>query len=370
MAAATSEPPLSLRARAGAVRRGLQYSRFLAERSVTPYVGWVGEGNLGDEAMFQAHRQLLPGLRFVGVPNAAPASSRALGRVPWLHCQAVCLGGGTLVGNGHFRRLLEHAAGIWPDAPRFALGVGVEDPGYRHGRRTGIEEELARWRPVLEEMTHLSVRGPLSRAALQDLGVDAEVVGDPALALRPVTPPVVERGLLGFNVGVVDDQWGEGGEAFRRDILTAARALIDAGWRLVLVSTFTPDGAFQRSLAAELGPAAEALTTPTVQDAIRALGRCEVVVAHKLHAAILAAAAGAPAVALEYRPKCRDFQASVGRGEYVMRTDELDATALVDWVATISARRAEQSAALLEAVEGYRGALARTASAVAASVAG
>jgi len=48
------------------------------------------------------------------------------------------------------------------------------------------------------------------------------------------------------------------------------------------------------------------------------------VVAERLHAAVLAAAVGTPFVALEYRPKVRDFAASVGFEEYTLRTDDLD----------------------------------------------
>src|SRR4051794_12788105 len=312
---------LTVRERVAGARRGLGYARLVPRRAVTPYVGWIGEGNLGDEAMYRAHRELLPDLDLVGVPQYRFAASRALAHVPWLHCQAVCLGGGTLVGNGHFRQSLEQLIAIWPDAPMFAVGVGVEDPEFREGRRSGVREELARWPALLAGMDRLTVRGPRSAAILAELGYEAEVVGDPALQLRLAAPPPVEDGLVGLNVGVVDDQWGSDPGAFRRALLAAAKQILATGRRLLLVSTYTPDDGFQRELAAELGPGAEFALAPTVEDVMTAFARCQVVVAHKLHAAILAAAVDVPAIALEYRPKCRDFQESVGRGEYVMRTD-------------------------------------------------
>ena len=43
----------------------------------------------------------------------------------------------------------------------------------------------------------------------------------------------------------------------------------------------------------------------------------------KLHAGFLAAAANVPLVSLEYQPKCRDFAASIGWEEFVIRTDRL-----------------------------------------------
>jgi polysaccharide pyruvyl transferase WcaK-like protein len=352
---------LTVRERVAGARRGLGYARLVPRRAVTPYVGWIGEGNLGDEAMYRAHRALLPELELVGVPQYRFAASRALAHVPWLRCQAICLGGGTLVGNGHFRQSLEQVIAIWPDAPRFAIGVGVEDPDYREGRRHGVQEELRRWPELLRGMAALTVRGPRSQAVLAGLGHHAEVVGDPALQLALPTPPPVEPGLVGLNVGVVDDQWGSDPRTFRRAVLAAANQILATGRRLQLVSTYTPDDAFLHDLAAELGPGAAFTAAPTVDQVMAAFARCEVVVAHKLHAAILAAAVATPAIALEYRPKCRDFQESVGRGEYVMRTDALDTAVLIEWIERITAEREAQSAALARAVAGYRERLAAAA---------
>jgi polysaccharide pyruvyl transferase WcaK-like protein len=346
-----------VRRRLGALRRGLGFGRVALRRSVTAYVGWLGEGNVGDEAMFQAHRELLPELDFVGVPAAASTRMAKLaGSVPWLSCRAVCLGGGTLVGNGHFRRALENAVAAWPRQPRFTLGVGVEDPGYRVGLRSDVIDELERWRPLLEGFRYLGVRGPLSAAALAELGVESQVVGDPALALRPPTS-APERGLLGLNLGTVDDQWGQDPEGFRRGALELARGLVGDGWRIVMVPTWSADVEFQRSLAEEVG-GVETMDGALGVDAVAGrLARCEVVVAHKLHAAVLAAAVEVPAIALEYRPKCRDFQESVGRGRFVMRTDRLDTATVRDWAREASTDGVRQRQDLARRVEDLRGRL-------------
>jgi polysaccharide pyruvyl transferase WcaK-like protein len=50
----------------------------------------------------------------------------------------------------------------------------------------------------------------------------------------------------------------------------------------------------------------------------------DVVVSVKLHAAVLAAAAGVPFVAVEYRPKVRDFAESVGAVERTFRSSEIE----------------------------------------------
>jgi hypothetical protein len=87
------------------------------------YVGWSGNGNLGDDAMLAAHRRLLPGWDLLQVPNhrgVKPLAELSLRQVP-----VICLGGGALILNGHFRETVERLMRAAPDAPRVMLGPGV-----------------------------------------------------------------------------------------------------------------------------------------------------------------------------------------------------------------------------------------------------
>ena len=61
---------------------------------------------------------------------------------------------------------------------------------------------------------------------------------------------------------------------------------------------------------------------------VELLARAEAVVAERLHAAVVGAACGTPAVLLEYRPKLRDFARSVEQEDYVVRTDEVSSDRL------------------------------------------
>lgn len=356
---------LTPRARLGRARRLARAGRYLGRRRVTPYVGWTGEGNLGDEAMFEAHQLLLPELAFLAAPTVFPPRiAEAVASAPWLTCEAVCLGGGTLVGNGHFRGILESVQLAWPDAPRFVLGVGVEDPDYVHGRRGDVHAELERWGEILRPFAVVGVRGPLSQAALADVGVESVVVGDPALALLPADALAMpEEGLIALNVGVVDDQWGMDPAAFVEAFTRFCRSLLQDGRELLFVPTTRQDAAFQRQLAAGLGPGATCAPFTDAAGVMVQMARARVVVAHKLHALVLAAAAGVPGIALEYRPKCRDFQASVGRAEHVMRTDQFDGASLVQQLDAVAADAA-QAAALERRVDELRGALQQAAHSV------
>ncbi|WP_051471557.1 polysaccharide pyruvyl transferase family protein [Patulibacter minatonensis] len=357
------------RTRLGQVRRLPRYGELVRQRYATPYVGWVGERNLGDEAMYLAHRHLLPELRLTSLPNVLSAGPRLVAGMPWLTCPAVCLGGGTLVGNGHFRQTFESATAAWRGVPMFALGVGVEDPAYETGRRAGVTAEIEAWRALLGRFGHLSVRGPRSRDVLASIGIDAAVVGDSALSLPGIVRRERESGLVGVNVGVVDEQWGDDVEGFRAWIGGVVRSLVGRGHRILFVSTSGPDDEYMRELAAVFAPGSEVVPARDPREAASHLSRCEVLVAHKLHAAILAAAVDVPAIALEYRPKCRDFQESVDRGGFVMRTDALDADLLLGWIDDAVRDHPRQSAALRERVVALQGSLARAGADISALVA-
>jgi polysaccharide pyruvyl transferase WcaK-like protein len=84
------------------------------------------------------------------------------------------------------------------------------------------------------------------------------------------------------------------------------------------------------------------------------VSRCDVFTGVRLHAAVVAAAAHVPAIALEYQPKCRDFQASIGRERWLVRTDELTAGLLVDMTEELAGARSEHSRAVEEGIAPLR----------------
>ena len=71
---------------------------------------------------------------------------------------------------------------------------------------------------------------------------------------------------------------------------------------------------------------------------------CGVMVGQRLHAVVLASAAYVPSLAVEYRPKCLDFQLSIGQGDQVVSTRSLSASDLVERTLALLDEREHQSA--------------------------
>ena len=78
-----------------------------------------------------------------------------------------------------------------------------------------------------------------------------------------------------------------------------------------------------------------------VDTTVDLLASASLVVAERLHAAILAAAGGTPFVALEYWPKHRDFARSIEVEDLVVSTDGLTSDRLIAAVDAVSGRADE-----------------------------
>lgn len=94
------------------------------------------------------------------------------------------------------------------------------------------------------------------------------------------------------------------------------------------------------------------------------LARCRIFIGERLHSIILASALGVPSVALEYRPKVADFQSSIAREAFTLRTDKATAGAILELAIELSDRYEHHSILTLQSVNKLRSTLhARAASA-------
>lgn len=285
------------------------------------YVGWTGKDNLGDELMLGSVRDLVPWaeVRTQGDPR-----------------HLLILGGGTLINRHTYLKWI-----LQRDSPRIeraVLGTGVASPEF-----WGETEDPARWKRWLSSCSYVGLRGPHSAAALRSWGYEGqlEICGDPALMVRAsegveriggrmVVAPLWARGEL----------WGGSDESVAAALATAVRLWLGSGGEVVfLASSPEDDGFILRLLSEEVGR-----LLPYVagyldhQRAIDLIASAGVVVGERLHACVVAAAVGTPFVALEYQPKVRDFAASIGAEDAVVRTDQLDPGSLFQKAEATAAR--------------------------------
>ncbi len=337
------------------------------------YVGWLGHDNMGDTGMYLAHGRSFPTYHFVtDLPSAAVLRRLTrLKRRPLL--LAAVLGGGTLIGWPNYRRTLQDLLSVDDALPLCMLGTGVEDPSFAphnpllsrvlvgafaedqgspENDEAPLIAELHRWRPVLERMDAVCVRGPRSQAVLAEVGIASEITGDPALLLADDKPaPKFTEQLLGINIGVARAIWGGRPDILLSRIVDVCRIMRDQGWRLRFVPLWPLDLPYIQDAARQIGSGVEIFQTFRSIEALHtAIRDCHVFVGQKLHSVVFASNVYVPSVMLEYQPKCADFQDSLGRGEFTVRTDRVDVTELIEKVTDLGARRDHHRQELYDAV--------------------
>jgi len=342
--------------------------------SVGIYIGWVERANLGDEAIWEVCRKRFPFLhwvlwddvvyrysakRYLGYAKQDKTyiaktileelrtghKSRMLIR-KLLHRWAsrrdgevALLGGGTLINRDEAwlndYKVTRQRSG----KPVFVFGTGVAHPDL-WAKEPGWVDKRKEWVSLLSELPVVGVRGPASKALLEEAGAANVVIsGDPAVALHTPLSPGTEsestgRPLrIGINCGFGGRMWGT--EAAVNEILAeASRELMQSGHHVDLFSVWPVDTRACHQVAQQIGT-----EFPTTVRELSSLSRFmgvireyDLVIAFKLHAGVLAAAANVPVIILEYQPKCRDFALSIGWDRFTIRTSQLTRQKLLDMV--------------------------------------
>lgn len=348
-------------------------SRLRVGGPAVGYLGYVGRHNAGDEAIWQGQEVLHPQALLKPLPIGLQWGRvlAGLGRrgVRAVGGGAVLLGGGTVVGRPDWRSRLEQLRAASPGTPFAMLGAGVEDPDFLGRKRYTSPEELRAWAPILREFAGVSVRGPRSAELLAGIGIDAPVVGDPALALGDAVPrpDAVQDGLIGVNVAVPEDVHGGDTSSVEASVAQVVATLTRRGARVRLVPMHPHDAAASERLTMSLAGAERQRVEilPAVvggPDTVAALRPCEVVLGQRLHTVILGCAAMVPSLAVAYRPKSDDFLASVRRAEWSLRSTDLSPVEVADKVLAVGHDRDRQVTHLQSVVNELREALRAEAS--------
>jgi len=316
-------------------------SLLFPKRSRCGYIGWVGHHNLGDEALYQAAesvlkpRSLLP---FFGKALKHPLMPLVLKQRA---LQSVCLGGGTLIFSGR-SNLQAVTTALKYQIPVFSLGSGVIDPDWGN-RDPDYARRLPEWINALEQFESRSVRGPISKAILDQHGLtQAQITGDLALLFSLTQNPgdVTEK-IAGINIGTSNGNvWGENEEAILNSVVATTQILQKNGWKPVIFCVWPADMKICKSLAekALLPPDSIQSHFDDAHEYLNAVSQCRVFLGMKLHSVVLACAAKVPSVMLEYKTKCADFMQSMDLMEFNARTDRLEPENLVNLIEQASDR--------------------------------
>jgi hypothetical protein len=324
-------------------RRKLEsISDYISPVPIAGYIGWIGNGNLGDEALFLAFKKLFPGVRFIDITDAIPIELRLHGLLMGKKIfDVVFLGGGTLINGAGYLPPLEKA--LSQGYPCIVFGTGVRNPQY--WAELNSHDPMLRmtsWVNSLKRTNRVLVRGPDSKTHLDNYGLsDSCVIGDPALSI--CTPRLPREGKFKkviLNVGSKGVIWGEQA-LVNEEVGRFACYLLGSGMEVHFLAMNDSD-AVNINLITEKFALDDKIKVwcdhANINATIEYIADSDVVIGQRLHAVVLACGSGVPAISLSYRPKCYDFMRSIGLEEYCVRTDEINFEALVKLMTKVEAQ--------------------------------
>ena len=272
--------------------------------------GYYGFGNTGDEAIALAITREIRkrGMTPLLLSNTPQESAQAFGS----EAAARMKPGPLLAAVARSSVLLSGGGGLLQDktsARTLSYYLGVIRLARFLGKRVVIFNQSVGplspegGRKVAAALTGLRiiVRDAGSLETLEGLGLKGELGGDPALLLTPT--PELTRDLRSVIIAPRGDVT-EALEPLREVTLQLRRA-----GRHVTALSFMPD---HDDVAAHALGANVVLSTRDPQTALDAIARSGYVIGVRLHAVILAAAAGTPFSGVAYDPKVRGFCTDAG----------------------------------------------------------
>jgi polysaccharide pyruvyl transferase WcaK-like protein len=321
------------------------------------YVGCVGNGNMGDEVIYECTRKEFA-REAAFLPHRYATRGVGLGR-RCVAYDAIMLGGGTLIKKDRRMYLgaVERALACSGSPPFVAYGTGVADPS--EWAEFGYPIDCDGWKAVLSRAAFIGVRGPLSKELLGKWGIreNVEIIGDPALlATLPHTMSAARSRRVAVSFGPSAGRVFGGEKRLLELAGGIIRALEEAGWRITLFPVHKRDKPFLRAAAAHAGIGSLPMHRRflDLRATLEMLARQDLVIGQKLHSVVLACCVYTPAIMLEYRTKCRDFMRSISRETWCFRTDTVQVSDVLDAAGRVSSDLGRHRRALREVVEDYR----------------
>ncbi|MGQ9488298.1 MAG: polysaccharide pyruvyl transferase CsaB [Armatimonadota bacterium] len=330
-------------------------------RQGTVICGYYGFANAGDEAVLAG---LVHGLREAGYSESLTVLSadtaytereHGVSALPRTHlqgvwralrrCRVFVLGGGSLLQDVTSARSLVYYLGVHVLARRAGCRVAWIGQGIGPLRRRWVRW-LTAW--AGRDADVVVVRDMASAELLRTMGVSQVQVGADLSFLLPSAD--IEYGWSVLQTLNIDRQSALIGIAPRRwvgDRVEMTVALAETAryarqtWgtqTLLLPMQASQDGEVVRAIASRVPDAVILSQRLSVRDVQSVLACCQVVVGVRLHALMLAAASGIPALAISYDPKVRAFWEQV-EPEHVVDVENVNGQALQERLTDIWAQR-------------------------------
>jgi polysaccharide pyruvyl transferase WcaK-like protein len=281
---------------------------LFSKRKIVAYYGFLGDGNLGDELVYEAIKKMCPSIILFPIKKHTPILLRIYKNIFYNRFSGVIIGGGTqsTFNKPEFHILLELCKN---DKPLFVHGTGVYIKKYQSNQ----------WAEILKNKNYYGgVRGPLSKDK-----INIPVIGDAAISLfKCEYKHVYKKKKIIINFGT--HHYYEQSKQSRRMILNfICNLIIKENYDIYFLPFHSIDEKIGEKISKE-NPTIKLLDIPKnsenvfkiFEDAVFAIGE-------RLHFNIVSLMCRCPFVSINYDEKHEDFLSSVDMNEVGVKMEDL-----------------------------------------------
>lgn len=313
------------------------------------YLGWLGKGNVGDDVLFELFKSMfykyykIPSNSTVVNIDSYPMVSNY--KLDIRNYELIVLGGGSLLHLPYWLNICSEA--IKQNIPVVSWGTGI-DGFYKsvYLNSLALSSEMAiKFKNIYEQFKYISVRGPFTQNALLNIGVKNEIdeIGDPALIyadeiLGEQQSLVKNNKNILLNWGTsYNNIFGKNEDKVEHELVSVAKSLISKGYSITIYPIWTEDIEPVKRLGEKINDKkceviSDVYDAKTLQ---KLISQSYMTINLKLHANILSASANVPFISLAYRGKCYDFAKTVDSLEYVISTDQVTSSKIIQMVSGV-----------------------------------
>lgn len=313
-------------------------SHIFASKKIALYVGCTRMGNLGDEAIFDALKELVgPEVFLYEIPYHNPTAGNFLRKIFFKKPDFIILGGGTIIrkaANESYLRILNRLSLEWPESKIIILGPGVANPEF--AKYIGFPIDINGWSTLLNKATFISVRGVLSKKELDSWKTltPVEIFHDPAIYFTKSAIKLKgKKKKIAVNFADIGDRiYGKNKIVIESFALKIVEKLISENWEVYLYPTTKSDLNYMLNKIGlkKFYKIKIYDDYKNIDKSLCFLESMDVFLGQRLHSVIFSSTVFTPFHALEYEPKTSDFLNTLGLNDYLTRVDELDVNAIFD----------------------------------------
>lgn len=333
---------------------------YFSKKKRAIYIGCIGQGNLGDEAVYNAIQKLLKErIHLYPISYHKPSSGRYLRRWLFKVPHLIILGGGTIIKKKKtesYLKLFSEYHKRFPSAQLVVYGSGVADPNL--AAQIGFPTDIVSWRLILNKCWFIGVRGNISKTVLQNdwqVNPEINILHDPALYFKSkILKKKEKQKRIGINFcNIIGRIYGfdqDAVELFAKELINR---LLAEDWNICLYPTAQSDIAYmEKILGPEILAKVEVYNNfENIDESLSFLEGLDVFVGQRLHSVVFAAITYTPFHAIEYESKTSDFLNSLGVSNAAIRTDELDVNRVINKINSLYANLEEKQEELFRLVE-------------------